>query len=133
MKLKQKIILAAILMSAAAYSQNSQTNKDSIDVSVQDMDKASIKMIERKMYYDQWTASSRALDACDSLTNTLKGNNRSLEAISSDLRNVISNQGKTIADLKIVSENEKTAKLRRGFIGFVVGVLIGGSVVLLSK
>lgn len=118
-------------MNAAAFSQNLQTNKDSVKVAVKDLDKAVFKMIEGKECKEKLQASKSALATCDEVKTELKQVNDVLKVDLSYLKQINANLEQNVVDLKKVAENEKNRGIRRGFFGFLKGVgvtsaLIGG-------
>jgi hypothetical protein len=114
-----------MLLNVKGFSQNSQTNKDSVKVSIKDMDKSVIKMIEGKEAKEQNKALNSALLACDKAKFELKQSNEVLSVDLSILKKQNTNLVKDATDLKTIVKNEKSRKLRSGFFGFGAGVVLG--------
>ena len=114
--------MGVLLLNVAVYSQNLPTNKDSIKVAISDMDKASLKMIERKNYEENFRLASEALKACDSSKIELKSQVSILRSNLANYKQINVNLEKDTKYYKKIAENEKSVGLRRGFFGFLKGV-----------
>jgi len=110
-----------MLLIVKGFSQNSQTNNDSIKIAVKDMDKAVIKMIEGKEAKEQNKALNAALFNCDKAKLELKQSNDVLSKDLGLLKDKNINLTKDVNDYKLIVRNEKSRKLRSGFYGFVAG------------
>jgi hypothetical protein len=116
-------------LTAVVFSQDLQTNKDSIKVAVSDMDKATEKMIEGKQAKEQLKASNDAFNACNEIKAELKGQNSILKSNLTYLKDALANSEQNTEAFKKVAENEKSRGIRRGFYGFLKGVGVTVSVV----
>jgi hypothetical protein len=92
------------------------------------MDSASLKMIEGKKIKEKFTYITGALSACDTIKFQLKDKIILLETKTALLTKQNENLNKIVEDVKIIAKNEKSAGLRRGFMGLLKGFVLGAIV-----
>ena len=117
-------MLTVLLVNAATFSQNLRTNKDSVLVSVEDLDKSVFKMIENKEIKELLINSELTLKACNGSIKVLDTQNLLLRRNLDDYRAINSNLAQTNEGLKKIAKNEKSHGLRRGFWGFIKGFAV---------